>query len=319
MKNLLFLSLLLVHTATMAAEKGLFLSYRVDSVVVDKSIPVGSSAGTFTFKSYSHILEPTKVLYSIDEKSFTEQLDEKSCLNLSLTPGKHVFQFVYAMDFYEISTDSIDFQVGKRTHISLFFMEANSQIIVDKPVIYLYPELKMNIDVKVIPVKQFTFTYPTYENGWKVTADSNGSIQVKGRTYNYLFWEAEQSLTSEMMRFKEGFVLQNTELLPFFETKLDEFGLTSKEKADFITYWIPKMLPYENNFVHFYFDEECDIFGKLTVDPAPQNLHRIYLFTQPIPFKENLKIAPQQIKPIKRNGFTVIEWGGTQLINKQAL
>lgn len=60
-----------------------------------------------------------------------------------------------------------------------------------KPVIYLYPESKEDISVKVkFKDGNFTCTYPEYTNGWNVTAYPNGKIinKTDNDEYSYLYW-----------------------------------------------------------------------------------------------------------------------------------
>ena len=60
----------------------------------------------------------------------------------------------------------------------------------EKPVIYLYPETETEITVQLDYSGELTCTYPTYTDGWKVTAAPDGTLtDEKGQTYNYLYWE----------------------------------------------------------------------------------------------------------------------------------
>ena len=45
-----------------------------------------------------------------------------------------------------------------------------------KPVIYLYPEETTEVTVKLDFKGKLTSTYPAYENGWKVTAQPDGTL-----------------------------------------------------------------------------------------------------------------------------------------------
>ena len=76
-----------------------------------------------------------------------------------------------------------------------------------KPVIYLYPKETMDISVQLnLKNSKFTTIYPKFngKNTWNVRAKPNGDILLKGRTYPYLFWEADSYNPQET---NEGFIV----------------------------------------------------------------------------------------------------------------
>ena len=127
-----------------------------------------------------------------------------------------------------------------------------------KPVIYLYPTTKQKINVRVIPTKKLLFTYPIYpKNGWNVIAQPSGKIDYKNKTYNYLFWEGTYPPIVEQEE-KTGFIINSDTLVQFLENTLTKIGLTTEEQTDFITYWGPKLTTNKLNFIHFYFNDDCE-------------------------------------------------------------
>lgn len=58
-----------------------------------------------------------------------------------------------------------------------------------KPVIYLYPDRKIQVNVKVKYDPGFFVTYPDYRNGWNVTVEPSGKIfnNSDGKEYSYLY------------------------------------------------------------------------------------------------------------------------------------
>lgn len=44
-----------------------------------------------------------------------------------------------------------------------------------KPVIYLYPESKTDVAVKLAYAGELTCTYPAYQDGWNVSASPDGT------------------------------------------------------------------------------------------------------------------------------------------------
>ena len=61
-----------------------------------------------------------------------------------------------------------------------------------KPIIYLYPEEIIDVNVKLELKGKIIYSYPKYpEDGWNVTAYPNGDLieHEKGRKLYSLFWE----------------------------------------------------------------------------------------------------------------------------------
>ncbi len=177
-----------------------------------------------------------------------------------------------------------------------------------KPVIYLYPETETEVSVGLQLTGHFTFTYPQYNNGWKVTARPDGTILSDGKEYSYLFWEG--IFKDFPVDFKEGFVVKGSESAEFLQQVLSKMGLTPKEYNEFIVYWAPKMQENEYNKVYFA-KEEYEEAAKLTISPTPDSVLRVFMVYEKA--KEGTVLPPQKIEPFERKGFTVVEWGGRQV------
>ena len=182
-----------------------------------------------------------------------------------------------------------------------------------KPVIYLYPEEPMDISVHLNPTKNvFTTIYPKFngENTWNVHAKPNGDIIIKGRKYPYLFWEA---LLYDNQDLNEGFIVKAEDAENFLEEKLSILGLNDKEKTDFITYWLPLLLRNKLSLCSF---QKHEFFNsiELNITPKPDSLIRIFLSIKKIDAPINIK--EQKLQSTERKGFTVIEWGGSDLNKK---
>lgn len=104
----------------------------------------------------------------------------------------------------------------------------------DKPVIYIYPEEKTDVELHLEFNGDLTFSYPEYTNGWKITAYPDGTlIDQQGREYNYLFWEGK---LDNQFKITNGYCISGANTVEFLEEQLSKLGLTDKEVADFITY-----------------------------------------------------------------------------------
>ena len=177
-----------------------------------------------------------------------------------------------------------------------------------KPVIYLYPEKEMNVSVNLTLNGRLTCTYPAYNNGWTVTASPDGTlIDAKGQTYNYLYWEGE---TYAQYDLSEGFCIKGEDTAAFLEDALDKLGLTRREANEFIVYWLPLMEQNPYNVISFQTDLYTDA-AQLEVDPAPDTLIRVFMAWQAS--DSFVELPEQELTAPERNGFTVVEWGGTEI------
>ena len=67
-----------------------------------------------------------------------------------------------------------------------------AEVILAKPVVYLYPTQIMEVAVDVeLTQGHLTVTDPAIGQGWQVTAQPDGQLtDSQGNQYPYLFWEA---------------------------------------------------------------------------------------------------------------------------------
>lgn len=176
-----------------------------------------------------------------------------------------------------------------------------------KPVIYLYPEEKMEVTVKLDYNGEIICTYPTYNEGWTVTANSDGTLinQNDGKEYSYLFWEGNSNIEYDISK---GFIVKGEDTADFLRNKLEYIGMTPKEYNEFIVYWLPKMQNNPYNLIAFQNEVYTDN-AKLEIIPGPDSILRVFMAYRPL--DEAISIEEQNLEPFKRQGFTVVEWGGT--------
>ena len=309
MKQLLLIAVLFSTSLSFGKELEISILHP-DSVVADPALD-STSILHFTFPN-ANDMTSSHIQYSINGKSDAYPLISiQGDLELTASAGHHELQFYYSSDYYEEYT-SVNIENGNQYYYSVYFTPAEMMQLTEKPVIYLYPEETTDIDVTVKPKGEFTFTYPPYNDGWKVTVSPDGKIQCDEESYNYLFWEAEDKLSPEDVDLNTGFAVAGEQITKFLEEKLTAIGLTSMERSDFITFWGPRMAGHTDVFLHFYFNEDCDRFGTLDIQPKPDQINRVYIVWQPI---EQLRIAPtpQELPELNREGFNVLEWGGQEL------
>ena len=180
---------------------------------------------------------------------------------------------------------------------------------VKKPVIYLYPSVTTSLTLSLETEADLTFTYPEYQNGWKLKATPEGKLSLNERTYPYLFWEGEMDLEKAFLEKDSGFVIQGNQSFGFFEDQLSKLGLNHKEQTDFITYWAPQLEKNESYFIRFLINDQYDqVIGSLNSShPFDQEIRVYVLIDKTIPksFKK------QDIPQIRRGRNIIVEWGGT--------
>jgi len=168
----------------------------------------------------------------------------------------------------------------------------------------------MNITVKLMNEKVLTTTYPKYQDNWNVYAYPNGDLidNSTNRKLYALYWEGKNHHASVK---EDGFVVSGKDTITFLEEKLRLLGLTDHEAEEFIIYWLPKMEHNKYNYIRFETMDEINQYMPIEINPTPDSIIRIQMDFKPL--DELIKIEEQKLSTPKREGFTVIEWGGSIL------
>ncbi|MFO0729044.1 MAG: hypothetical protein U1E65_35015 [Myxococcota bacterium] len=184
---------------------------------------------------------------------------------------------------------------------------------VKKPVIYLYPEKKTNVTVKVDVVGEFSAQYPKTKFGtWNMVAMPDGTLfdPKTEKKYGYLFWEAKNpsALTIDPAK---AYCVKSDESERFLEDAALRFGLNDREKTDFVSFWIAALEQNPYSLVQFLTDDECAAYASMSVEPKPDTEIRLFMMFQRVnkPVKVGSPVMPEK----KREKFTVVEWGGANL------
>ena len=178
-----------------------------------------------------------------------------------------------------------------------------------KPIIYIYPEEEIKVTVKLGNIEKLTTTYPKYEGKWDVLAKPNGTLKYDNKEYYALYWEGKNTSTNK--NITEGFCIKGEDSAKFLEEKLEILGLNRREAEEFIVYWLPQLEGNQYNLIRFETLDEINNNMPLIVEPKPETMIRILMeFKGTETYKE---IPEQQLEKIERKGYTVVEWGGTNL------
>lgn len=183
-----------------------------------------------------------------------------------------------------------------------------------KPVIYLYPEEKTDVKVKLDYKWDLIADYPVYDydiKWWDVIANPDSTIinKADNKEYSYLFWEWMPKEKIDW-NLDKWFVVKWSESREFLQDILPKIWLTPKEYNEFIVFWYPIMQKNPYNLVSFSWKQYTDM-APLKTEPKYDSLLRVFMIVKPL--EKPIKIEPQNFEKFERKGFTVVEWGGTVL------
>ena len=111
----------------------------------------------------------------------------------------------------------------------------------------------------------------------------------------------------------KGFIVKSEDAENFLEEKLKILGLNDKESTDFITYWLPLLLRNKLSLCSFQTQEFFNNI-ELNVTPKPDSVIRVFLSIKKL--DHFINIEEQKLEPFERKGFTVVEWGGSDVNEK---
>lgn len=182
---------------------------------------------------------------------------------------------------------------------------------IEKPIIYIYPESKTELTVRLGSPEKLTSSYPHYSDKWQVIAEPGGKlIDTKTNRELYgLYWEG---LDGDFGVTDEGFVVAGADAADFLEQKLALLGLSDREANEFIIYWLPRLQENEYNYVRFASMDEVNNYMPLDITPRPDTLIRVFMVASPV--DGPIEVTEQILGPSpERSGLTVVEWGGTSV------
>jgi len=208
-----------------------------------------------------------------------------------------------------MKTNKAKFLIILLSLILITFTGCENDKMTKKPVIYLYPTSEQSVSVKLDYNGELTCTYPEYKDGWNVIAEPDGTLTniENKREYSYLYWEG---ISKNQWDMSKGFVVKGEDTEEFLQEKLEYMGLTPREYNEFIVYWLPIMQENKYNLITFA-DEEYENLAELNITPKPDSILRVMMLFKSL--DKPIEIEEQEIKSFERKGFTVIEWGGTEV------
>ena len=212
-------------------------------------------------------------------------------------------------DYVEVRFSKVERPLIQSENVKIYADKVYAPALCYKPIIYLYPEEPTLCSVKVTLNGELTCTYPAHgEHGWQdFVAYPDGTLVFPdGKEYYALYWEGVQHTDWD---FSKGFCVRGEDTAAFLEWALAAQGLTAREANEFIVYWLPLMQDNAYNVISFQTTAYTD-GALLDIDPAPDSLLRVFMAWYAT--DAEVKIEPQAFSGFDREGFTVVEWGGSQ-------
>ncbi|KAG2487525.1 hypothetical protein HYH03_013806 [Edaphochlamys debaryana] len=192
---------------------------------------------------------------------------------------------------------------------------------------------------------------------WRVAARPDGSLAHPGsggREYSYLFWEAmtegavgveaaaggraavsgrpalpglgptPPDLPLPDFTPSRSFCVSGAEAEAWLYAALQAFGVPTRERTDFLTYWLPHMTGAPWLLLSFAAPSDCQAAAALSVSPAPDALVRVFLMWErlaaPVAACGSLAAEAARVGVLRREGarLAVLEWGGMEVVRPRA-
>ena len=182
---------------------------------------------------------------------------------------------------------------------------------IDKPIIYIYPSEEQEVNVTLLDKDLITCSYPKYKDEWRVLAKPDGELLdlVTGNKLYSLYYESKSKY--DFKEEQEGFCVEKKDIANFLEEKLEVLGLNYKEKEEFIVYWLPKLEQHDYVYIRFASSEEIEKNMGLAIEPKPDTLIRVLMTWKGLDKK--IEVKEQKLNSVSRTGYTIVEWGGTEI------
>lgn len=146
-----------------------------------------------------------------------------------------------------------------------------------KPVVYYYSKFNENnkLTLNLKKWDYFTKLIPELDNksSWNFKSD-NWKIIIENKKYDYLYYSL---ITLWYEHNKDWWIVKWTDIVKFFDDKLEKINFNEVEKKDFIDFWKDQFENDKYYFVSFKYKENLDKIIALNFAKKPWNEFRILL------------------------------------------
>ena len=194
-----------------------------------------------------------------------------------------------------------------------------------KPAVYIYDNKQNSLNLTYNEWAYFTKLIPEFNiNSWWNYKANNWKVEVNNDKFDYLYYAIK---VPNYKHNKNWWIVYGENIEKFFLDKLDKINFNSKEKQDFLDYWVWKYDKDKYYFVSFKYKKDIDKLVKLNFKNHYKKEFRVLLDSYEL---ENLLPSQKQflyskvwdkfdkylIKRFDRtNNNEVFEWWGV-LIKK---
>lgn len=179
-----------------------------------------------------------------------------------------------------------------------------------KPMILLYPDSALAVDVELDASIRLVSVYPKPSRGiWHMRASPDGELQdiATSKRYSGLFWESEGWTPPPS---DTGLVVRGTEFAETLDSLLERRGLNFREREEFVTFWISRVARHPWVSIQFQ-DQAFAAAHPVRISPRPDVFLRTFVVFQGMDIPRRLE--PPRVSATVRHGFVAVEWGGKEL------
>lgn len=157
-----------------------------------------------------------------------------------------------------------------------------------KPVVYYYwknnEENSLRLNLK--KWDEFTKLIPELDenNSWNFKIN-NSKIEVNNKLYDYLYYSI---ITTNYKHNTDWWIVKWSDIVTFFEDKLEKINFNKKEKSDFIDFWKNEYDENKYYFVSFKYKEDLDKILPLEFSKEVRSEFRVLLDSYEVNFNEKI-------------------------------
>ena len=160
-----------------------------------------------------------------------------------------------------------------------------------------------------------TSTYPALPpEGWTVTAQPDGTLtDEEGRSYRYLFWEGVANVDWKQ---DSGFLVKAEDAREFLEESLTQLGLNELEQNDFINLLAAQAGEKPGRALSPSPRSSTPTTPSSPSPRSPDSVLRVQMLISKVDDSNRAafqKLPEQELPRFEREGFVLVEWGGTDL------
>ncbi|MCB9196715.1 MAG: hypothetical protein H6598_10875 [Flavobacteriales bacterium] len=249
----------------------------------------------------------TKCVNSNKKGEFSIMIDTAELAVYASVPNENVAYF-----------EGYKFKGGHHITVNFLVRSKDYHPMVKKPVIYLYSNVELEMELKLRTEVELAFTYPDYQDGWQLRLGPDGIFMPSdNKSYPYLFWDGIDHNRITYSRENEiliGEVVNTDTVVSYLERRLIEYGLNSKERTDFITFWGPELKQQTFAVIQFKIDEMYDEVS-INLTSIEMEQRRVFMcFDQMNDYPQiELSNSQPKAKVFTRTGTYLVEWGGSMI------